>query len=115
MAIRALLLQEPKMLNIMRRDVPMIISPSDAAAFSVAAYCYLCNKIATDDNRLVRDHCHMSGEYLGAAHNICNLNRRDKHAKIPVFAHNMMGFDASFLINAMEEELIGQTISCIGG
>ena len=35
----------------------------------------------------VRDHCHLSGEYRGAAHASCNLKVRTNY-KIPVFFYN---------------------------
>ena len=40
--------------------------------------CYICKKefITSDNNNKhykVRDHCHYTGKYRGAAHNICNL------------------------------------------
>ena len=39
--------------------------------------CYICKKkISTDDNNIkyhkVKDHCHYTGKYRGAAHDICN-------------------------------------------
>ena len=44
-----------------------------------AKVCYICgkrflNKFANDENcQKVRDHCHFTGKYRGAAHSICNL------------------------------------------
>ena len=38
--------------------------------------CYICNKEFKNNdkkNYKVRDHCHYTGKYRGAAHNICNL------------------------------------------
>ena len=40
--------------------------------------CHICKKrFSTDDNNKkyhkVRDHCHYTGKYRGAAHDICNL------------------------------------------
>ena len=37
--------------------------------------------------REVRDHCHYTGEYRGAAHNICNLNYSVLKKSLIVF-HN---------------------------
>ena len=34
----------------------------------------------------VKDHCHFSGKFRGAAHNKCNINFNDKYFKIPVFS-----------------------------
>ena len=35
--------------------------------------CYICKKEFDKTNYKVRDHCHYTGKYRGAAHNICNL------------------------------------------
>ena len=41
--------------------------------------CYICKKkiennyVKDKKYRKVRDHCHYTGEYRGAAHRICNL------------------------------------------
>ena len=37
-------------------------------------FCFICKKrFSTDDNNKVRDHCHYTGKYIGAANDICNL------------------------------------------
>ena len=39
-----------------------------------AEKCHICLKWFNDPkNKKVRDHCHYTGEYRGAAHNNCNL------------------------------------------
>ena len=48
----------------------------------------------------VRDHCHVTGEYRGAAHNKCNLKARTNY-KIPVFFHNLKGYDAHLLFTSI--------------
>ena len=36
--------------------------------------CYICKKeFNIDNNKKVRDHCHYTGKFRGAAHDICNL------------------------------------------
>jgi len=35
-------------------------------------YCSVCNKLFVDEK--VRDHCHLTGKYRGAARKSCNLN-----------------------------------------
>lgn len=60
----------------------------------------------------VRDHDHISGEYRGAAHYTCNLNLRITNAdKIPVFFHNLRGYDAHLLMKEIHQ--ISNKIHCI--
>ena len=48
----------------------------------------------------VRDHCHFTGEYRGAAHNSCNLQYR-KPLILPVIFHNLQGYDAHLFIKQL--------------
>ena len=53
---------------------------------------YICKKrFSTDDGKKryfkVKDHCHFTGKYRGAAHDICNL-RYKISKEIPVVFHN---------------------------
>ena len=45
----------------------------------------------------MRDHCHFTGEYRGAAHNECNLKCR-KPLILPVIFHNLQGYDLHLFI-----------------
>ena len=74
--------------------------------------CYICKTgFSTDDNNKkyheVRDHCHYTGKYRDAAHDICN--RRYKTSKeIPVIFHNGSTYDYHFIIKELAEEFEGQ-------
>jgi hypothetical protein len=50
----------------------------------------------------VRDHCHITGEFRGAAHQSCNLNVRTS-LKIPVFLHNGSGYDFKHFIRKLHK------------
>ena len=42
----------------------------------------------------VRDHCHLTGKYRGAAHSICNINVTQKqNIFIPFIFHNFSNYD----------------------
>ena len=45
----------------------------------------------------VRDHCHFTGRYRGAAHNSCNLRYR-KPNFMPVVFHNLSGYDSHLFV-----------------
>ena len=75
--------------------------------------CYICKKgFSTDDDdnkryHKVRDHCHYTEKYRGAAHNICNL-RYKTPKEIPVVFHNGSTYDYHFIIKDLEEEFEDQ-------
>ena len=61
----------------------------------------------------VKDHCHITGKYRGAAHNSCNLKLRikPKTDQIPVVFHNLRGYDAHHLMQAMSQ--LQREVKCI--
>ena len=58
--------------------------------------CWVCNE-EFDDGVKVRDHCHFTGRYRGAAQNSCNLKYR-KPNFTPVVFHNLSGYDSHLFI-----------------
>ena len=56
----------------------------------------MCNE-EFDEDVEVRDHCHFTGRYRGAAHNSCNLKYR-KPNFTPVVFHNLSGYDSHLFI-----------------
>ena len=48
----------------------------------------------------VRDHCHWTGEYKGAAHNHCNWSRQHRK-QIPVYFHNLTNYDLHYLAQSI--------------
>ena len=86
----------------MEKDHPFLGRPP--RWYDAAQECYLCHKpfddTDTDRNlRKVLDHDHFTGKIIGAAHSICNLERR-KCFQIPVFFHNFRGYDSHFIAKA---------------
>ena len=74
--------------------------------------CHICkNRFSTDDgkknNFKVKDHCHYTGKYRGAAHDISNL-RYKILKEIPVVFHNGSTYDYYFMIKELAEEFDNQ-------
>ena len=66
-----------------------------------AEKCHICLKEFNDRrNRMVRDHCHYTGLYRGAAHNDCSLKyKMPDH--IPIVFHNLSGYDDHLFIKEL--------------
>ena len=71
------------------------LDPQEEYEFEQATVCHICELPLNRDS--VRDHCHLTGRYRGAAHNECNL--AFKLPKFyPVFFHNLARYDAHLFI-----------------
>ena len=71
--------------------------------FQSATQCWICEKEIIKDK--VRDHCHFTGEYRGAAHKDCNLKLAIKpyKTKIPVVFHNLKGYDSHLIMQKIHQ------------
>ena len=99
-------------------DVEMIFGPDELDQFDNATKCWIC-KGEFDDTpdakgyrkgEKVRDHCHYTGRFRGAAHNFCNLKYK-KPKFIPVVFHNLSGYDSHLFIKNLG--FTKGTIDCI--
>ena len=89
------------------------LSSEEWKKFHKSEVCWLCKgKFGEKTFSKVRDHCHYTGKFRGAAHQSCNLKfKRPKFT--PVFFHNLQNYDAHLFVRAlglMDEVL---SISCI--
>ena len=86
-------------------DVEMIFGPDELDQFNSATKCWICKEEFDDTadekgykkNEKVKDHCHYTGKFRGAAHNSCNLKYK-KPKFIPVVFHNLSGYDSHLFI-----------------
>ena len=65
--------------------------------FQSSNTCWICEKLIDNDDEKVRDHCHITGKFRGAAHWNCNINFQ-LTKKVPVIFHNLRGYDNHYLI-----------------
>lgn len=77
--------------------VPMLpLTPLEEENFQCALDCSICGK-PLGNEVTVRDHCHLSGKYRGAAHNSCNLNYKVPNF-IPIYFHNFSSYDCHLFV-----------------
>ena len=58
--------------------------------------CWICKKLIDNDDEKVRDHCHVTGKFRGAAHWSCNMNLQ-LTKKVPIIFHNLRGYDSHLI------------------
>ena len=61
---------------------------------------WISEKLIDDDNEKVRDHCHIIGQFRGAAHWCCNLQLTKK---VPVIFHNLRGYDSHLVFHELKK------------
>ncbi|XP_066902574.1 uncharacterized protein [Halyomorpha halys] len=86
--------------NIYKKNKPLRISSSEEEDWDKAETCYLCKQQFKENNEKVRDHCHLTGTYLGPSCNNCNLKRVNP-SFIPVIMHNLSNYDAHFIVKEL--------------
>ena len=69
----------------------LAMSADEEEKFQSANSCWICNKLFDFKDEKVRDHCHVTGKYRGAAHFSCNSNLK-LSKKVPVIFHNLRGY-----------------------
>ena len=77
----------------------MKFGESDREMHNLSTRCHVCQHDLTVNGELdkVKDHCHLTGRYRGAAHSKCNLAIRNPKF-IPVVFHNLEGYDSHLFI-----------------
>ena len=84
--------------NIPRKKI--IFGKEEEERYNEETRCWICKGEFDDKDKnkeKVKDHCHYTGRYRGAAHNECNLNYR-KPNFTPVVFHNLSGYDSHLFI-----------------
>ena len=109
-----------KIINYEEKEM-IPLTDSENKFYEEQEVCHICQKeFCYDKNekkkfkiyQKVRDHCHYTGKFRGAAHSICNL-RYKVPQEIPVKIHNGSKYDYHFLIKELSKEFKGQ-FECLG-
>ena len=110
---------EMKIINYEKKEM-IPLTDEENKSYEEQKVCYICKKeFGDDDNddndddnkkyQKVRDHCHYTKKYRGAA---CNL-RHIIPKEIPVVFHNSSTYDCHFIIKQLAQEFDGQ-LKCFG-
>ena len=77
-----------------------LIMTEEAEQFQLSNTCLICEKLIEDEK--VRDHCHITGKFRGAAHWSCNINLQ-LTKKVPVIFHNLRGYDSHLVCHELKQ------------
>ena len=91
----------------------MIITKEQLQQHYKAKICNICNKDIKDNEMKVKDHCHVTGLYRGAAHQSCNVNFNTKQMKINVYFHNLKNYDSHHIFNYINKYSRNRRITAI--
>ena len=96
-----------------KRMVPL--TTKEEICYNKQKICYICKKEFNNNDKKqqkVKDHCHYTGKYRGAAHNICNLKYKVSK-EIPVVFHRGSTYDYHFIIKELVKVFDGN-FDCLG-
>ena len=79
----------------------LIMSEEAEHLFQESNSCWICKKLIDNDEEKVRDHCHVTGKFRGAAHWSCNINFQTTQ-KFPVIFHNLRGYGSHLIFNELD-------------
>ena len=79
-----------------------LIMTEEEHLFQESNNCWICKKLIDNDDEKVRDHCHVTGKFRGAAHWSCNINLQ-LTKKVPVIFHNLRGYDSHLIFEELNK------------
>ena len=97
------LMNEKERINeILQRNVQMkTLTPAQQKFHDEVTTCITCHKHFSPENHKVHHHDHVTGDYIGAACNNCNLQLKPRHHQnffVPVVFHNLKNYDGHIIL-----------------
>ena len=106
---------EDLLVNVIKFNEYMLFDEEDKKAFDHESVCFICKNKRLEKglkeypfselDPKVRDHDHLTGKYLGAAHRSCNLNKRREKPFLSIFMHNFSGYDSHLILPFLTKKL----------
>ena len=97
--IKAILREYQYWQKVMKKKINknLIISEEEEKQFQSSNTCWICEKRIDGDDEKVRDHCHITAKFRGAAYWSCNTNLQ-LTKKVPIIFHNLRGYDSHIIL-----------------
>ena len=80
----------------------LLMSADENENFERTNICWICGKLIDPNDNKVRDHCHITGKYRGAAHWSCNINLKISK-NVSVIFHNLKGYDSHLIFEELNK------------
>ena len=85
---------------LLRKIGPMHLNLAIEEECKRATHCSICGLVFKDKFEKVRNHDHITGDFLGIAHRNCNLQYKQVDF-LPVVLLNLRGFDAHLIMQQL--------------
>ena len=102
------------------KHVEIFLTEDEKLKHEECKKCHICDKPFNTNKKSkyfksfkkVRDHCHYTGKYSGAAHSLCNLRYQEQRV-ISIVIQNGSKYDFHLLIKELAKKIKSQ-VKCIG-
>ena len=91
----------------------LIMSEEEEHLFQQSNSCWICKKVIDNDEEKVKDHCHVTGKFRGAAHGSCNINLQ-LTKKVSVIFHNLRGYDSHLIFCGLDKFHVNISVTLNG-
>ena len=87
--------------EFLNRNVEMEeLTEDEELLYENSTECHICNLPFKKDEIRCKDHCHITGKFIAAAHQVCNLHRQ-LQSKINIYLHNGSKYDMHLIIKTL--------------
>lgn len=101
--LKALLYDAQSIYELAETNIPCEPTEEEWDMYNSARTCHICKTELRNFDKVL-DHDHYTGAFRGAAHNACNLQfTSSKYFKLPVFFHNLKGYDGNFVMRGLAQ------------